>query len=169
MAMDKGDMAKAIIDGFSEPDKPADAMGQFSDSLKGYLEDNLEVKYTWVATLPPPTPTPDPITSFTSSVKFPAFELSNPPNLLAWGPLLMTAVVGGIIQHPSDFLVPPGTFTPIPFVITESKADNQEDAMEHVCGEIITGIKAMINAIPLPGTHLAFVVPTPGAIMASIL
>ena len=169
MAMNKADMAKAIIDGFDEPEKPAEAMGQFADSLKVYLEGAIEVDYSWTATLPPPTPTTDPTTSFTSSVKFPVFSLANPPDIAAFGPLIMTAVVGGLIL-PDDptFIIPPGMFLPIPFMITQSDADNQKDAMEYICDEIITGIKAMINPVPLPGVHLIYTIPTPGAIMTGI-
>jgi len=170
MAMDADDLAQEIMDEINEIDDPGDAAKAFSKALKAHIEDNCEVDYSWSALRPPPPPPPekDSTTDFTSEVTFPNFDVGNPESVDAWGPMITTAVAGGIIKHPSEFLVPPGSFAPIPMTITESDADNMEDAWKHVAKEIVDGIKNMINPTPLPGSHPPYVVPTPGAIMTGI-
>jgi len=174
MAMDKSGMAQALIDGMKDVDDPSKAMKAFADAMKGYIEDNCEIQYSWTATLPPPpanTGLPDPTTSFVSSIKYPAFPLASPPAFEAFGPMITAAIITGIITHPTDpppFAIPPGVLLPIPIILTQSKADNQKDAMEHLANEVINGMKKMINPAPLPGVHGTYVIPTPGAIMTKI-
>jgi len=172
MAMNKGDMAKAIIDALKDIDDPSKAMSEFSKALKGYIEDNCEISYSWIATMPPPTPTPDPMTSFDATVTFPVFSIPNPPDMAALGPLILAQIAGGLINPVKSkaptLVVPPGMFLPIPFMTSQSDADNQKDAMENLADEIISGMKKMINPTPNPGVNPPYVVPTPGAIMTGI-
>lgn len=174
MAMDKSGMAKAIIDEMANTkiEKPEDAMKAFSKALKTYIEDNCEIEFSWVATLPPPTPTPDPLTSYTGKITFPTFNLSNPKDMFTFGPLLTKAIFGGIIlpgdTAPPTLVIPPAKLLPIPFITTQSNADNQKEAMEYLAEEIIKGMKKMVNPKPIPGTNPPYTVPAPGAIMTSI-
>ena len=194
MAMDKAGMAQAIMDkqqavtdgiDWENGELPGstDYNDAFDEGLKEYLEDNLEITYSWAATLPPPASTPDPVTSFKAHVTYPLFSIDQPANLAAWGTMVITAIAGATIEpiieeepEEPDTAVPPFIFTPgslkflpaAPLVITPSNADNQKDALEHVCNLIITAIKLLINPTPVLGTHSPYTVPAPGAIMTLI-
>jgi hypothetical protein len=165
MPMNKQAMAQAIIGGFSNPDKPDQAMKQFCKSLKKYIEDNMVIMYSWAGTNPS-SGAPDPVVTFKSSIKFPVFNLSNPQNLTVFGIFLAQAIFGGIIKHAAGFTLPPGKLLMIPIQFSKSNKDNQREAMEHIAGEIISGIKKMKNPVPLAGAHAAF---TGAATMTQIL
>jgi len=177
MAINKTDMAQEIIDAMAavpfDPDNqpsPQDYMTEFGTAMKTYLENNLEVSYSWTATTPPPASVPDPVTSFDASVTFPTFTLTSPADISLFGPMIQLQLAGAIIT-PDDptFILPPGTFLPVaPIVVTQSGKDNTKDAIEFLCDQVIISLKTWINPTPIPGTHLTFVTPTPGAIMTSI-
>ena len=176
MAMDKTTMANAIKAGFVDatvPAVPATAMSEFSAALKTYIEGNAVFTFSWVAALPVPPFTPDPIVTYTGNIAFAAFSIANPSNMAAFGPLITTAVVGGLVNPDivvPPFVVPPLSLLPVPMVITQSGLTDQQLALEAMSDEIITGIKAMINPAPLAGTHLPYVSPPtpPGAVMTGI-
>ena len=171
MAMNKNDMANAIIkemDTISKDSSPTDSIKTFSNAIKTYLEKNMEINFSWSAIMPPPASTPDTTTSYVGTIKFISFTLPNPPKLELLGVLLPSLLASGLITPPTGFLVPPTVLLPIPFKISLSKKKKRKDVYISLCKEIISGIKLMINPIPLPGIHASFVVPTPGAIMTSI-
>ena len=175
MAMDKAQMANAIINALSNIDDPDKARAEFSKAIQNYLQDNMEIEFIWSATLPPPSPpTPDTVTSYTGKISFPVFSLPPIPDMVALGPLVTLQLVGGLITPnvqagaPPTLVVPTTTLLPIPVLLTQSNADNQKDAMEHFCKELIDGIKKMVNPVPLPGINPPYVLPAPGAIMKKI-
>lgn len=170
MAMDKGALARKIKNELLNVDTHETAMIKLATAIKDYVESKCEITFTWNGIMPPPANTVDPITSYKGKVKFPLFKITSPPSIQALGLILATEFVKGIITPKQvGFVLPPTNFKYVPIIITESKADNQTDALEHISGEIIDGLKKMINKKPLLGSHASFTAPSgTGAVMVSI-
>ncbi len=174
MALDKTIMATSIISALTGTTDNS-GMRKLSLAIKSYIEAYCDIIYSWEAILPTPPYASDPITFYKAKVLFSNFNITIPQTsdsivaFNAFGNALTIEINKGVIK-PIDpaFLVPPGTFFPSNIMLTSSGATNQRDAMEHFANQIILGIKAKINSTPLPGTHLIYTVPTPGAIMTNI-
>jgi hypothetical protein len=174
MPMDKTSMANFIKSSMLGLRHPSLALPKLSFAMKTYIETNCQIALT----LPPPNvppSSPDPITSYVARVTFPTFNItlpitSDPITALAALSLSITTSVNSGIITPADptFIVTPGTFLPTPLFLTLSKISKQQEALEHLCDEIIRWLKQKVNSVPLLGTHLTFVVPFPGAVMTSI-
>lgn len=124
--------------------------------------------------MPPPTSSPDPVVTFNAHVSFASFSVGNPADLSAWALSLQSAIMGATIEP--DTAVPPFSLPPMtflltgPLVLTQSMEDTDYvSALQHICDELITWIKTLINPTPVVGTHGTFTVPAPGAIMTTIL
>ena len=166
MPMDKTSMANFIKSSMLGLRHPSLALPKLSFAMKTYIETNCQISYSW---------SPDPITSYVARVTFPTFNItlpitSDPITALAALSLSITTSVNSGIITPADptFIVTPGTFLPTPLFLTLSKISKQQEALEHLCDEIIRWLKQKVNSVPLLGTHLTFVVPFPGAVMTSI-
>lgn len=164
----------SVTAGYANPEDAvaSDYADAFDGAVKTYIESNCQIMYSWSATLPPTASTPDPVVSFTASVSFASFSIGTPTDIASWGALLAAQIIGGTIA-PDDtsFILPPMTFLAgLPLVVTQSgEGSNYLLALTHVCGEIINYIKSLVNTVPVPGTHPPYTVPTPGAIMTTIL
>lgn len=175
MAMNKVTMATSIIHALMGTTDNT-GMRKLSLAIKSYIEAYCDITYSWVATLSIPPYTPDSTITYKAKVIFSNFNITLPQTndsivaFNAFGNALTLEINKGVI-NPIDptFLVAPGTFFPSNIILTSSNVTTQKDAMEHLANEIIIGIKAKINSTPLPGTHLIYTVPTPGAIMTNIL
>lgn len=135
----------------------------FDEGLSEYISGNLEITYSWVATMPPPASTPDPVVSFAANVSYPTFSIGIPPSFTAWGAMIQKEVLAGIIKpKEAAFILGPLTFFVVPLVLM------QGDDLEGICGQICVWLKTCINPVPVSGVHGSFTVPAPGAIMSLI-
>jgi hypothetical protein len=164
MAISENDLHDQVYDAlvsYSEGDYKNEMnspqhMKVMGDTMKEYFEANLEVTYVWTAALPPPASTPDPVTSFVSSVTFASFDLSMPMSLPGLAALIMAAFAGATIIHPTAFSVPPGTFTILPLVLPQSPSANTA-LMDCIIRPVCVWAKTLINPAPLSGTHAAYI------------
>ena len=123
------------------------------DEMKKYFEDNIEITYGWAAVLPPPASTPDPVVTFDSTVKFPAFDLTTANDLVSLALLIQTSILGGIISHAAGFTIPPGTFLmKAPLVFPQT---TDADTAVYTCIVVPTcaWVLTLINPVPLSGLH----------------
>lgn len=172
MSMDSSSMSSAIIDSISGIDNATDAINKFYSSLCKYVEDNAQVYYTWSAALPPPLNTPDSTVLLECKIKT-SGSLSPSGQDTPEGALGMlssdlnkNASLWEIVW-PSGFSISPAFILPT-ISLSPSNSDNQRSAWEHICDEIISGIKKATPG-PLSGIHGDYTVPTPGAMFSSII
>jgi hypothetical protein len=136
------------------------------DTMKDYFEANIEITYTWAATLPPPASTPDPVKSFKSAASFPAFDLTSAHGLPDLALLIQAAFIGAEIKHPSGFSVKTGTFlvsAPPPLVTTPT-GDNA--ILMCICVPVCPWVLTLINPAPLAGKHGSYEGATTGMVIA---
>jgi hypothetical protein len=136
------------------------------DTMKDYFEENTEITYSWAAVLPPPTSTPDPVTSFKSKVSFPDFDITPSHNLDDMALYIHAAFVAAKINHASGFSVNTGTFlAPAPPVFgrtTEAATAIYTCIIVPLCAWVLT----LINPAALAGAHGAFTGATTGMVIA---
>mgnify|MGYP007036989502 FL=1 len=172
MAMNSSSMASSIISALSGCKDPGDANNKFYKALCDYVEGNAEVYYSWSATTPPPSSSPDPMVTLKCTIKTsgslsPSGETTPEGALAKFSADLNSNASRWQVVWPSGFSISPALIIPT-INVTPSMKDNQKDAWESVCQEIINGLK-MATPGPLPGTHGGFSIPTPGAIFTQIL
>lgn len=172
MAMNPDSMASAIISAVSGIDKPEDAMKTFYSALCEYIEGNAQVFYSWSATTPPPSSSPDPMVLLDCKIKTsgslsPSGQDTPEGALGALSGDLNKNVSSWQVVWPFGFYILPAFIIPT-ISITPSMKDNQKDAWLSVCTQIIDGLKQATPG-PLPGVHGGFSIPTPGAIFIKIL
>lgn len=170
--MNSSSMASYIISSLSGVNDPREANNKFYRALCEYVEGNAEVYYSWSATTPPSSSTPDPQTILRCSIKTsgslsPSGETTPEGALNKFSEDLNMNARSWRIIWPFGFVISPAFIIPT-IKVTPSKADNQRDAWLSVCREIINGLKSATPG-PLPGTHGGFTVPTPGAIFTKII
>jgi hypothetical protein len=131
------------------------------DTLKEYFEEKTEISYGWAAVNSDSSP--DPATKFDSLVEFPAFDLTSAVNLITLAALIQAAVLGGIINHPSEFSVTPGSYkanSDLSFIL-QSKHGNDvffKAIVKPLCAWYLT----CINPAALPGKHGSYSGATTG-------
>ena len=176
MAMNPEDMAEAVI---AEYKKVTDSVkwdkGErpsalayveaFDKGLTEYVEKNMEITYSWSATLPPPASTPDPVTSFVSTLTITDKTIGQPPTKVAWGPLIMACFAKTKTKHPTAFSVPAGTLLIKPLVI-EPPPMPFPGPIKAICLQIYTWLLTCINPSPLSGTHTSYTGATTGMVIA---
>ena len=151
------DMASKIIDalrGLSEPG----GVDKLWSEVCSYVEDNAVVLYSWQGYTTSTPPSPDPYnftgiqatidTSLGNSLSLVGFDQVSTATE-AMGKLsgaINQAVSLWMISFPSSFAVNPCFVIPS-IVLTPSGADNQEDAMNALCSEIIDGLKLATPSI----------------------
>ena len=173
MAMNSNSMASAIISAISGIDKPEDAVKTFYSALCDYIEGNAQVFYSWSATTPPPSSSPDPTVLLDCKIKTsgslsPSGQDTPEGALGALSEDLNKNASSWQVVWPSGFSIPTPAFILPTISITPSMKDNQKDAWLAVCTQIIDGLKQATPG-PLSGTHGGFSIPTPGAIFTQIL
>jgi hypothetical protein len=137
----------------------------FDKAVCKYVEDNMSITYVWLAVLPPPASTPDPVTSFQSKLKIADKTIGQPPTVAAWGPLIMACFAKATIEHAAGFTLPPGTLlTTAPLVISPPPGDYPGPLLG-VCTQIYTWLLACINPVPLAGSHAAYTGATVGMVI----
>jgi hypothetical protein len=138
----------------------------FDEAVCTYVEANMEITYLWVAVLPPPISTPDPVTSFTSKLKIADKTIGQPPTISAWGPLIMACFTKAEIEHPAGFTLPKGKLlTTTPLNIAPPPGQYPAPLLA-VCTQIYTWLLACMNPVPLPGSHAAYIGATTGMVIA---
>jgi hypothetical protein len=141
----------------------SDFQAAFGDGIKEYLESNVSLSYSWIALMPSPANTPDPVTSFTAKLSYSSFSIDVPSSFATWVTSIQNAVLGAsIVPDDSTFLLSS------PSLLTVALSIAKGGTMLDICNEICSWLKTCINPAPVSGSHLLFTVPSPGAIMISI-
>lgn len=131
-------------------------MKVLADAMKKYLEDNLEVTYSWVATRPSDG-SPDPVTSYKGTVKFTSFNLDKPMTLNpGLSGKIVASVATGVIKAPSGFSVSPGSFTTPPLTLPEGSSYSGA-MLDCIFKPVCNWIKTCMPGAPMAGSHAAYV------------
>ena len=150
-------MASAIISNIGQSSDPADANNKFYKALCDYVEANAQVFYAWAATNPSGTPDPQVViqaTIKTSGSLSPSGATDCASALAAFSATLNANAALWQVTWPPGFALSPAFVIPT-INITPSMADNQQDAMNAICAQIIAGLKLATPAAS--GSHSAFV------------
>jgi hypothetical protein len=127
------------------------------DAMKAYFEENTEIAYGWSAVTPPPSSSPDPVVSFKSTVRFPAFDLTSSVNLTTLAALIQAAILSGVVSHASGFSVAPGSFVAVTQLVLDPQTQHGNKAFFlAITKPVCAWIKTCINPSPLPGSHGAY-------------
>ena len=83
---------------WKEGERPArDAYTRaFDKSLTEYVEENMDITYTWAGFLPPPASTSDPVTSFSSGLVIPNKTIGQPSTMESWARAIVACFTGAI-------------------------------------------------------------------------
>jgi hypothetical protein len=171
MAINEQDLHDLVYDAlleYSQGDYQDEMMNPqhmkvMGDTMKDYFEANIEVAYSWSATNPS-SGAPDPVASFVSEVSFPAFDLAMPMSLSGLAVKIVGAFQGACIKHPGAWSVPSGIFNILQLALPQSPGADVA-LMCSIIHPVCEWAKALINPVPLSGSHAAFV---GAATMASI-
>lgn len=174
MALIASSMASYIYQSLGETDNPNIAISRFYQALCSYCEENMEIQYSWGASMPPPVSTPDPTVLLNCKVKTtgslsPSGATTPEAALSQFAADLNSQVSLWKVVWPEGFIISTPAFVIPGIVFTPSMATTPEAAWGHICQEIINGITLEATPGPLPGVHGSFTVPTPGAIFSKIL
>ena len=141
------------------------AIQQLAKTIGNYITGNTQITYSWIGANP--SGTPDPVVSFTASLKG-TVSLITPtgvPDLcmqLSIGIKALTVTPGD-----STFVVPlvlnPGGTVSITLTPSE---DTFEKAMNALAAQIVSSMQSYLNPTPIPGSHGAF---TGTAVMTALL
>jgi hypothetical protein len=135
--------------------KSPKSMKVLADSMKEYLEDNLEVEYSWQG-VNPSSGAKDPVTKYTATVKFASFNLDEPMSLNpGLSGKIMASVATGIISAPAGFSLSVGSFT-IPTLTLPSGSAFQSAMMDCIFRPICDWIKTCLPGTPMSGSHSSF-------------
>ena len=167
MALIASSMASYIYQSLGKTDNPNIAISRFYQALGSYCEENIEILYSWGASMPPPASTPDPMVLLTCKVKTtgslsPSGATTPEAALSQFAADLNSQISLWQVIWPVGFILPPAYIIP-DIKFTLSKATTPEKAWSHICSEIIIGITKAATPGPLPGSHGEFFIPTPGA------
>ena len=161
MAVNKNDLYDILYEklvNYSESDAYKNDMENpqhmkvMAETMQKYFEDNIEITYGWYAQLTAYPYTPDTVVSFDSTVKFSPWDLSKPMTLEGLASKIMASVATGVITHPIDFAVTPGSFLIMPLVLPQHMVADEclmKCIVEPVCNWIVTNI----NPEPLSGVR----------------
>jgi len=126
------------------------------DTMKDYFEENTEITYSWSAVMPPPASTPDPVTSFKSTVLFPNFDITPAHSLDDMALFIQAAFAGAIIKHAVGFTVAPGTFLALAPPVLGRSTDTETALLTCISSPVCTWVLTLINPAPLAGSHAAY-------------
>ncbi|GHU66623.1 hypothetical protein FACS189447_07870 [Spirochaetia bacterium] len=127
------------------------------DTMKEYFEENTIITYGWSAKLPPPANTPDPVTSFNSEVFFPVFDLTAASDLITLAALVQAAIIGGIINHPAGFSIPPGSFLAFTPLVYPPQGSLDGAFFNAITKPTCAWVLTCKNPAPLAGTHASYI------------
>lgn len=137
----------------------------FDRGLTNYVEKNMEITYGWSAVLPPPASTPDPVTSFESTLKIADKNIGQPSTIAAWGPLIMACFSKTVTRHQSDFsAVSPGTLLIKTLVIAPTPGEYPGPLLS-ICTQIYLWLLSCVNPTPLTGAHGPYTGATTGMVI----
>jgi hypothetical protein len=166
MALSAGSMKNDIINALkSGADTAEKANKKFGDAILKNICDTISITYAW-AGVNPVTGVPDPVVTFTASAS--GSGTLTPSNSF---PLMLvklaTLIKGLTITASAGFMVEPLAFNPVGVLtVVMANEDNQHEAMEHFCAQIITGIISIFpNPAPAAGAHGAFTGVTTGMVI----
>lgn len=164
MALVGAAMAQAVIGKIANSSDPGMARKAFWDAVKEYVSASGMVNYSWVATLPPPASTPDPMVmvpctiDVSSDPGLSGAQYGSDPNsaLAAFAAECNAAASTWMIMWPAGFAVSPCFIMPT-IQFTQSGADNQLAAMTHICTEICNGLLGAHATPAAAGAHAAYI------------
>jgi len=169
MAIDKQELHDILYDNlknYSDSDAYKNDMENplhmeiMAKTMQSYFEKNIEITYNWSAANPS-SGAPDPVIFFKSAVKYTKWDLTKPMTLEGLALKIMTATASGIINHPIEFLVIPGSFLIKPLIL-QKHTIAEECLMKCIVEPVCNWIKTLINPAPLSGTHTVFAGATTG-------
>jgi hypothetical protein len=137
----------------------------FDQSLTEYVEDNMEITYSWKAALPAPASSPDPVGSFKSELVISDKSIGQPPTVSAWGPLIMACFKKATTKHPSGFEVKAGALL-IKTLVINPPWGNYPGPLLGICTQIYNWLLICINPDPLSGKHGTYIGATTGMVIA---
>jgi hypothetical protein len=149
--------------GYKNEKKSPKHLKILGDAMKAYFEEKTEITYGWSAVTPPPSSTPDPIVSFKSTVRFPSFDLTPSVSLITLAALIQSAVLSGVIQHPTGFTVTPGSFIAVtPLVLVPQEQHGNTVFYNSIVKPTYAWYLKCINPTPLAGQHGSYSGTTTG-------
>ncbi len=156
MAMVASAMADSIISSVNQSTEAADAMNKFYKGLCDYVEANAQAFYAWAGVNP--SGTPDPQVVLECKIKTigslsPSGASDCTSALAIFSADLNTQAALWQVVWPAGFALSPAFVIPT-INITPSMADNQHDAMNAVCAQIIAGLKLCTPSAA--GAHAAY-------------
>ena len=151
----KNDILNALKSGADTAEK---ANKKFGDATLKNICDNITITYGWAAVSPPPASSPDPVVTFTASVS--GGGTLTPSASFPLMMIKLATLIKGltITVAAAGFVIAPLTFNSAGVLtVVMANEDNQNDAMEHFCAQIITSIISTFpNPAPAAGAHGAF-------------
>jgi hypothetical protein len=140
-----------------------DYVNAFDQALTEYVEENMEITYSWSALSP--APASDPVTSFISELVISDKTIGQPPTIAAWGPLVMACFQKAVTKHPAGFSVKSGTLLIKTLVINPAPGQYPGPLLS-ICTQIYNWLLTCINPGALDGTHGAYSGATTGMVIA---
>jgi hypothetical protein len=149
-----------------DPAKEGDTIrSKYQDTIKTYLEKNIDITLSYEGAIPGTPPTPDLEPSFKGKLTFPTFDFLPAPTKEAFDLNLSTAVKGGLISNGDEsngITFPPLAFNPAGMIVTvfpsfdaTDKNASVDDFMEKYCDSILNQIKTgFISITPSLGARL---------------
>ena len=162
--MNKTAMANAMISELKNETQHVSAINKFYLAICKYVEANMEVYYSWHGILTSTPFSPDPITEIKATIKtdmgsfdpFTGAENNGDTALSILSIALNAKAATWYVIWPPTFAISPAFIIPT-INLTLSGATEQLPALEHICDEIINGIK---QATPIiGGNHFSFAQP----------
>lgn len=149
-------MASSIISNLSQSSDPGEANNKFYKAICDYVEANAQVFYSWSATNPSGSSDPQVVIEAkikTSGSLSPSGATDCSSAMAAFSSTMNSNAATWQVIFPPGFSLSPAFVLPT-MVFTPSMADNQGAAMNHICQEIINGLKA---ATPVAnGSHSSY-------------
>jgi hypothetical protein len=168
MALVPTDLRDKLKTDLNNIDDPSQANNTLASSLSDYIKNNAEFEFAWVAALPPPTSTPDPVTE--ASGGFTSLSFSLTPSGADTYSTAMSAFAGQLIASMSSaqynitdsgFSTSPGnmsTATNLNSINSiQVSGDNQDDALLSLATQIINWVINIGPIIPCSGSRGSYI------------
>ena len=149
-------MAQSIISETDQCTDPAEANNKFYKGICNHVEEAAQAIYAWAGVNPSGTPDPQVVLDCkikTSGSLSPSGATDCTSALAALSADLNTQAALWQVVWPAGFALSPAFVIPT-INITPSMADNQHDAMNAVCAQIIAGLKLCTPTAA--GAHAAY-------------